>query len=210
MNSELLPFWELVLDGIQILVCVMIFSFLIHNKIKYKRWILTTIPPKEAFAFSEEIHIQHLKQLTEKCFDSVIDTINQERLNLQSHFDGDNSLSERSGSVSPAPEYGGPASGSIRPASGSIRPASGSIRPASGSIRPAVSDFKPFFQNEPKSAGDAGFSNFSEIISLTDKGLSIQEISQQLNMPSGEVELIVRLNKEDVGNKHGRMLQAKV
>jgi hypothetical protein len=188
MNSELLPFWELVLDGIQILVCVMIFSFLIHNKIKYKRWILTTTPPKEAIAFSEEIHIQHLKQLTEKCFDSVIDTINQERLTLQSHFDGDISLSERPGSGSRAPGAG---------------------EPASGTVRPAMSDFTPLFQSEPKSAGEADFNNFSEIIALADKGLSIREISQQLNMPSGEVELIVRLNKEDVDDKHKRMLRAK-
>ena len=174
MNSELLPFWELVLDGIQILVCVMILSFLIHNKIKYKRWVLATVPPKETIAFSEEIHIQHLKQLTEKCFDSVIDTINKERLNLQSHFDGDSSLSE-----------------------------------SPGSSGPRVSDFKPFFQGEPKPTGDDGFNNFTEIIALADRGLSIREISHQLNMPSGEVELVVRLNKEDADDKHRSMLRAK-
>ena len=87
MNSELLPFWELLLDGIQIFLCAMIFLFLIHNKIKYKRWVLTAAPPKETIAFSDEIHLQHLKQLTEKCFDTVIDTINQERLGLQTHFE---------------------------------------------------------------------------------------------------------------------------
>ena len=181
MNSELLPFWELVLDGIQILVCVMIFSVLIHNKIKYKRWISTTALPKERIAFSEEIRIQHLKQLTEKCFDSVIDTINQERLNLKSHFDGDSSLSESPGSSGPT----------------------------SGSVRPAVSDFKPFFQGEPQPTGDDGFNNFTEIIALADRGLSIREISHQLNMPSGEVELVVRLNKEDADDKHRSILRAK-
>ena len=55
MNSELLPFWELVLDGIQIFLCALIFLFLIHNKIKHKRWVLTAAPPKETIAFSEEI-----------------------------------------------------------------------------------------------------------------------------------------------------------
>ena len=95
MNSELLPFWELVLDGIQIFLCAMIFLFLIHNKIKHKRWVLTAAPPKETIAFSEEIHLQHLKQLTEKCFDTVIDTINQERLSLQTHFDGDTTQGRR-------------------------------------------------------------------------------------------------------------------
>jgi hypothetical protein len=73
-----------------------------------------------------------------------------------------------------------------------------------------VPDFKPVFQSEPKSAGDSGFNNFTEITALADKGLSIREISRQLNMPSGEVELVVRLNKEDVNEKHGHMLRAKV
>jgi len=181
MNSEILPFWELVLDGIQIIVCVLIFSFLIHTKIKYKRWILTTLPPKRATAFSAEMQIQHLRQLTEKCFDSVVNTIHQERLTLQSHFDGDISLTEKTGSVSPV----------------------------SGSGGSVVPDFTSVLQGEPKPPGDTGFNNFTEIISLADKGLSIREISQQLNMPSGEVELVVRLNKEDVDDKHRRMLRAK-
>ena len=167
MITELLPIWELVLDGIQIFLCVMIFLFLIHNKIRYKRWILATTPQKESITFSDEIHIQHLKQLTEKCFDSVIDTINQERVELQAHFDGDTSLSAKSGSVIPTAQ-----------------------------------DFKTVIQGDQRNAGDTEFANFNEIIALAGKGLSIREISQQLNMPSGEVELVVRLNKDDVEDKH--------
>ena len=104
MTSQLLPVWELVLDGVQIFLCVMIFLFLIHNKIKYKRWILNAAPQKETIAFSDEIRMQHLKQLTEKCFDTVIDTITQERLALQARFDGSESESENLGSVLPTSE----------------------------------------------------------------------------------------------------------
>ena len=102
MTSQLLPVWELVLDGVQVFLCVMIFFFLIHNKIKHKRWILNTVPKKETIAFTDEIRMQHLKQITDKCFDTVIDTINQERLALQPHFDGRESESENHGSVLPA------------------------------------------------------------------------------------------------------------
>ena len=175
MNSELLPFWELVLDGIQIFLCAMIFLFLIHNKIKHKRWILTATPAKETIAFSDEIHLQHLKQLTEKCFDTVIDTINRERLDLQTHFDGDPSGSETHGSVLPASD-----------------------------------ELKTVLAGDQKGPGDTEFANFSKIIALAEKGLSIREISQQMNMPSGEVELVVRLNKDDVEDKHSHVLRAKV
>ena len=174
MNSELLPFWELVLDGIQTFLCALIFLFLIHNKIKHKRWVLTAAPPKETIEFSEEIHLQHLKQLTEKCFDTVIDTINQERLGLQTHFDGG-----PSGSETHVP------------------------------VLPASDELKTVLAGDQKSPGDTEFANFSKIIALAEKGLSIREISQQMNMPSGEVELVVRLNKDDVEDKHGHVLRAK-
>ena len=174
MNSELLPYWELVLDGIQIFLCAMIFLFLIHNKIKYKRWILAAAPPQETIAFSDEIHLQNLKQLTEKCFDTVIDTINQERLSLQTHFEGGPSESEKHGPVLPVSD-----------------------------------ELKTVLAGDQNSSGDAEFANFSKIIALADKGLSIREISQQMNMPSVEVELVVRLNKDDVQDKHGHVFRAK-
>lgn len=37
---------------------------------------------------------------------------------------------------------------------------------------------------------------FGEIFGLAEKGLSTREIAQHLNMPRGEVELVLRLNKE--------------
>ena len=58
-------------------------------------------------------------------------------------------------------------------------------------------DFKNVIQDDEKGTGDTAMGNFSEIIALADKGLSIREISKRLNMPGGEIELILRLNKND-------------
>ena len=44
MTIQMLPLWELVLDGIQVFLCAVTLFFLIHNKIKYKRLILNTSP----------------------------------------------------------------------------------------------------------------------------------------------------------------------
>ena len=71
----MLPLWELVLDGIQVLLCAVILFFLVHNKIKYKRLILNTSPKEYAAEFSNEMRLQHLKQETEKAFDSIVDVI---------------------------------------------------------------------------------------------------------------------------------------
>ena len=174
MTNQLLPLWELVLNGVQIILCVMIFIFLIHSKIKYKRWILNAAAQETTPAFSDEIRIQHLKQLTEKSFDAVVDTINQERMALQTCFDASESESGQSVSVLPTSD-----------------------------------DFKTLIPEDETNPGDTDLTNFSEIIALADKGLSIREISKRLNMPSGEVELVVRLNKDDVEDKHGHVLRAK-
>ena len=166
MTDQVLPLWELLLDGVQILLCLMIFLFLVHNRIKYKRWILNAASREKAVVFSDEIRMQHLKQLAEKSFDKVVDAINQERLALQIQFESDATDSEPRASVLQAPDK-----------------------------------FKSVIQDDEKSPGDNDLGNFSEIVALAEKGLSIREISQRLNMPGGEVELILRLNKkEDSGS----------
>jgi hypothetical protein len=155
-----LPLWELVMDGVQIFLCMMIFLFLLRNRIKYKRWFLKAVSEEKRFVFSDEIRMQNLKQLAEKSLDNVAEAINQERLALQMHFEADTPDSERQAPVLQTPEK-----------------------------------FKNAIQNDEKGPGDIDLSNFSEIVALAEKGLSIREISQRLNMPGGEVELVLRLNK---------------
>ncbi len=174
MTDQLLPLWELVLDGVQIFLGMMIFLFLLHNRIKNKRWILDASSQEKTVGFSDEIRMQHLKQLTEKSFDNVVDAINQERLALQTQFEADAKDSELQPSILQTPD-----------------------------------EFKNVIQDDEKDPGDTDLGNFSEIVALADKGLSIREISQRLNMPGGEVELVLRLNKDEAEDKHGNILRAK-
>ncbi|MBW2409815.1 MAG: hypothetical protein JRF72_08460 [Deltaproteobacteria bacterium] len=169
-----IPMWELVSDGIQIFLCLMIFLFLLWNRIKYKRWFLNAVSKEKRVVFSDEIRMQQLKQLAEQSFDNIADTIHQERLTLQDHFEAGFVDSEQHVSVLQTPE-----------------------------------DFKNVIQDDEKSADDTELGSFSEIVSLADKGLSVREISKRLNMPGGEVELVLRLNKDVVEDKPGNNLRAR-
>ena len=175
MIDQMLPLWELALDGVQIFLCLIIFLFLLHNRIKYKRWILNNLPRDHTVDFSDEIRMQQLKQLTEKSFDNVVEAINQERLALQTRLES------------------GVTDSSIPHASFLQTP----------------DDFKNVIQDDEKSPAESELGNFSEILALADKGLSIREISQRLNMPGGEVELVLRLNKDEAEDNPANSLRAK-
>ena len=174
MTYQIPLLWELVLDGVQILLCIIIFLFLLHNRIKYKGWFFNSALREKAVAFSEQTRMQYLKQLIEKSFDNVVDAINQERLALQTQFENGATDSEQHASVLQTPE-----------------------------------DFKNVIQDDKKSPGDTELDSFSEIVTLADKGLSVREISKRLNMPGGEVELVLRLNKDVVEDKPGNNLRAR-
>ncbi len=162
MTEQMLPLWELVLDGVQIILCVMIFLFLLHNRIKYKRWLLNAEPREKTVVFSDEIRMQQFKQLAEKSFDNIVDAINQERLALQAHSESGFTDEQQPATVLQTPD-----------------------------------DVKNVIQDDESGSGDTELGNFSEIVALAEKGLSVREISKRLNMPGGEVELVLRLNKDE-------------
>ena len=174
MTDQIPLLWELVLDGVQIFLCIIIFLFLLHNRIKYKAWFFNAALQGRAVVFSEQTRMQHLKQLTEKSFDNVVDAINQERLALQTQFENGATDSEQHASVVQTHD-----------------------------------DFKSLIQDDEKGQGHTDLGKFSEIVALSDKGLSIPEISQRLNMPGGEVELVLRLNKYEVADKNGNTLRVR-
>lgn len=162
MTVQMLPLWGFLLDGVQILLCILIFLFVLHNRLKYKRWILNAASQEKAEGFGDEINKQLLKQLAEKSFKNVIDAINQERLALQNQLDA--------GPINSKPHE---------------------------SVLQTPGEFNNVIQDDENGPGDSDLGNFNEIIALADKGLSIREISQRLNMPGGEVELVLRLNKDE-------------
>ena len=72
-----IPTRELVLDGVQIFLCLMIFLFLLWNRIKYKRWFLKAVSEEKRVVFSDEIRTQQLKQLAEQSFDNIAAAIHR-------------------------------------------------------------------------------------------------------------------------------------
>lgn len=173
MTIQMMPLWELVLDGIQIFLGIIILLLLINNKIKYKRLILNTAPKDYAAEFSNEIRMQCLKQVTEQMFDTIADVIHQQRLALQKHYDPVKCNHEMDNSV---------------------------VAPPLGINTASPTDDK----------SDVAAADFDEIFSLSEKGLSTREISQRVNMPRGEVELVLRLNKEALKAKRRSNINAKV
>ena len=159
MTIEMMPLWELVLDGVQIFLCVIILFFLIRNRIQHKRFILDTSPNDYAAEFSSEIRIQHLKQATEYTFDAIVDVIQQERLALQKYYNPQKHHLE--------------------------------VQASDFALPTGINTVPPSDEQR-----DVDAAEFSEILRLSEKGLSTREISQHVNMPRGEVELVLRLNKE--------------
>ena len=173
MTIEMMPLWELVLDGIQIFLCAIILFFLIRNRIKHNRLILNTSPHDDTAEFSSEIRIQHLKQATEYTFDAIVDVIQQERLALQKYYEPQ----KRHLEVQPS-----------------------DLAPPTGIDTVPPSDEQR----------DVNAAEFSEIFRLSEKGLSTREISQRVSMPRGEVELVLRLNKDAIKNKRHSNINARV
>lgn len=87
MTIHVLPYWDIIVDALQIILCGIILIILIRNKLKYKQLILKTTPNDKSADFAGEILIQSLKQQTAKTFDAILDVINQERDTLQSYYE---------------------------------------------------------------------------------------------------------------------------
>ena len=173
MTIEMMPLWELVLDGVQIFLCVVILFFLIRNRIRHKRLILNTSLNDETTDFSSEIRIQHLKQATEQTFDAIADVLRQQRLALQKYYE---------------------------PQKRHLEAQVSDLAPPAGMNSVSPSDEQR----------DVDAAEFNEIFRLSEKGLSTREISQRVKMPRGEVELVLRLNKEALNDKHRSNINARV
>jgi len=159
MTLQMLPLWEIFSDGTQILLCIIIILFLIHNKVKYKQMILKQIPEDSPKIFSNEIIKQEFQQQTEQAFDAIVSCIQRQRISLGNIYtDGEQKklLAEM---------------------------------PSGSAEFPTMSD-------EAAEHEDFNFSasNFDQIASMRNDGLSSKEISSRLSIPRGEVELILRLN----------------
>ena len=89
MTIHLLPFWDIMMDALQIILCGVILIFLIHNKVKYKQLILKNTRSEKSATFENEFLIQSLKQQTFETFDAILDYIDQQRHGLQSYYENE-------------------------------------------------------------------------------------------------------------------------
>ena len=106
MTIHMLPFWDIMMDALQIILCGIILIFLIHNKVKYKQLILKNTSSDKSATFENEILVQSLKQQTTQTFDAIIDYIHQQRDGLQSYYENEeiNRLSSPARLQTHAPE----------------------------------------------------------------------------------------------------------
>ena len=86
MTIHMLPYWDIMMDALQIILCGIILIFLIHNKLKYKRLILKTTPSDRSATFETEILVQSFKQQTAQTFDAILEYIDQQRDGLQAYY----------------------------------------------------------------------------------------------------------------------------
>lgn len=106
MTIHMLPFWDIMMDALQIILCGIILIFLIRNKLKYKQLILKTSRSDKSATFENEILVQSLKQQTAETFDAILDYIDQQRHGLQSYYENEeiNRLSSPARLQTNAPE----------------------------------------------------------------------------------------------------------
>ena len=161
MAFQIFRFWEIALDGVQILLCGIILLFLIRNKLKYNQLILKASSKNNSNDFPSEIILQSLRQQTEQIFDSILHFIQQERLSLKNFHDIREIKQYRSSFVF-EPEN------------------------QTATIDPITA----------KSGIESDSRSIDQIIALSNKGLSLTDISEKAKIPRGEVRLILRLNNK--------------
>jgi hypothetical protein len=106
MTIHLLPFWDIMVDALQIILCGIILIFLIRNKIKYKQLLLKTTSSDKSASFENEILVQSLRQQTAQTFDAILEYIDQQRHGLQSYVENEahHRYSSPAGSQTNAPQ----------------------------------------------------------------------------------------------------------
>ena len=82
MVFEILNNWEIIIDGVQIFLCLLILFYLFRNRNKKKDRVLKNAGSELGRDFNAHVLTQTIKQQVDRAFTSIIDTIaaEQERL----------------------------------------------------------------------------------------------------------------------------------
>jgi hypothetical protein len=84
MVVEILNNWEIIIDGVQVFLCLLILFYLFRNRSKKKDRVLKTTGIEPGQDFNAHVLTQTIKQQVDRSFASVIDTIAAEQERLES------------------------------------------------------------------------------------------------------------------------------
>lgn len=89
MVFEILKNWEIVIDGVQIFLCLLILFYLFRNRSKKKDQVLMNTGSEPGQDFNAHVLTQTIKQQVDRAFAGVIETIavEQERLESALQYD---------------------------------------------------------------------------------------------------------------------------
>jgi DNA-binding NarL/FixJ family response regulator len=155
VSMESIP-WGMVVDGIQIGLCVVILACLIHGRRRTRRLQADAAACGAAASFSDEVLLQSVRQRAEMAFSAIAAALEAERLELQRLCDGGRAP-RRTTAAEP--------------------------------LVPAA----PFRFGEIGAAAAAGKERYEGVGDLAAAGLSARQIAEQLKLPAGEVELVMKM-----------------
>jgi DNA-binding NarL/FixJ family response regulator len=79
--------WDLLADGVQVLMCGVILACLVHNQLRHKRLLATSSRCETAPVFSQEVLLQALRQQAEQALTSIRTAVESEQAKLQQLMD---------------------------------------------------------------------------------------------------------------------------
>ncbi|UCD80975.1 MAG: hypothetical protein JSW26_05975, partial [Desulfobacterales bacterium] len=84
MVFQVPQYWDVAVDGIQIMLCLLILVFLIHNRRRHKSSTLEQVIRESGKSFNVQVLSQTIKQQIDQAFANIADTMAAERRNLES------------------------------------------------------------------------------------------------------------------------------
>ena len=84
MVFQMPEYWNMAVDGIQIILCLLILLFLFHNRRKHKYSPLEAAIKNSGKSFNVQVLSQTIKQQIDQAFANITDTMAAERNKLES------------------------------------------------------------------------------------------------------------------------------
>ena len=162
MGMEMMEHWEVAVDGIQILLCLLILFFLVRNH-RHKMKSAMMNPKRGSDQdFNLQVFSQAINQQVEMAFNNIQDVVADERRNLDKVLQFHPVNLADHGTAKNRPQ-----------------------------AFPSQRDGSLKHVEETTGSGERQ----TRVQKLASRGMSTQQISEQLKTPLGEVELILSLQK---------------